>query len=389
VISRVLANKALYLWLAVATAASLAAGSSAASGRPDAGLQPTAKGKHCKKGKVLRKGKCVPKPKPGPAPLSDADGDGLPFKWEVATKVSAAASAKTPALAPLGANPGHKDVFLQIDYADEVIRKDMSCAELNRVVTAFADAPVPNPDGRDGISLRVDAGVSCPGHRYDLGESRVFRAGSCPGSSATINSLRFPADRIRAFHFAGFSPLCGASGEGGSAAFPGVTIAVFTSGGEFAHVLMHELGHNFGLNHDEYLPQRLSSMNIRLLASADGGTGSETVDYQRFRAPALDEHQLSEAAGISAPPLAHRFLIRHYCADFAFGPTFVSAWPGDGPIDWNCNSPPILLPGQSPTIDPGTVAADVNGDGKLTVLPAVPNEWLALDYGAGGQVGPR
>ena len=132
-------------------------------------------------------------------------------------------------------------------------------------------------------------------------------------------------------------------------------------------------------------------MNSRLLFSDDGEDGpvAEAVDYQRFRAPALDEHRLSEAAGISAPPLAHRFFIRHYCADYAFGPSLISAWPGNGPIDWNCNSPPILLPGQSPTIDPGTVAADVNRDGELTVLPAVPNEWLELDYTGGGQIGLR
>lgn len=36
----------------------------------------------------------------------------------------------------------------------------------------------------------------------------------------------------------------------------------------------------------------------------------------------------------------------------------------------------------------GSKAADINGDGQLTVLPAWPNEWLRLSYRSGGQIGP-
>jgi hypothetical protein len=40
-------------------------------------------------------------------------------------------------------------------------------------------------------------------------------------------------------------------------------------------------------------------------------------------------------------------------------------------------------------IDPGAVAADINGDGQLTVLPATGEEWSTLDYRSGGKIGPR
>jgi hypothetical protein len=294
-------------------------------------------------------------------------------------------------LASLGADPNHKDIFVQINYANESIRQNMSCSELDLIVSAFAGAPVSNPDGRSGINLHIDAGVTCPGRDYDLGGSKIFNAGPCPGSNATMQAVAPQnAGRDGAFHVAGFSPLCGQDGAAGVGEQNGTRLAVFTNGAEFAHVLMHELGHNLGLDHGIETPNRFSSMGRRLYFSADGfGNPVEVVDYNRYELPALDEHNLSEAAGISAPPQAHGLYVRHYCAEDELGPTFRSAWPADGPIDWNCNSPSILVPGEPLTIDPGFVEVDVNGDGQLTVLPASHNEWLELDYASGGQIGLR
>jgi len=394
-----------------------------------------AKKKHCKKTQRLRKGKCVRKPKPKPPvprpdPLSDADGDGLPYRWETAAtsprqrctskqrlrngrcvprckkgrklkrgkcvkkkkpakrrRATARVSIAPASVAPLGADPNHKDIFVQINYASEALRQNAACSELDAIVAAFANAPVANPDGATGVNLHIDAGVSCPSRSYNLGGSAIFDAGPCPNLSATFNAVELPESRIGAFHIAGFSPTCGGGGgEGGAATLHGTEMAVFTEGASFAHVLMHELGHNLGLDHPfPGQPNRISTMNTRLAVSNDGNGAAEVLDFQRFSIPALDENNLSEGAGISAPPEAHRFYIQHFCE----GQGFVAAWPGDGPIDWNCNSPEILLPGESPTIDPGTVTADVDGDGQLTVLPATGNEWLALDYASGGGIGPR
>jgi len=402
-----------------------------------------------RKGKCVRKKKPKPKPAapvvPAPPNMSDADGDGIPYAWETVAKkpapaptpakrkkctskqrllkgkcvpkckkgrtlkrgkcvkkkkrkrrkrssngrrAKASVAGITPAsVAPLGANPNHKDIFVQINYANATIRQNASCAEFDRIVAAFASAPVSNPDGRPGINLHIDAGKSCPGRNYNLGGSSIYNAGACPGTSPTFNAVNLPESRIGTFHVAGFSPTCGGGGaEGGAATFLGTEMVVYTDGPSFAHVLMHELGHNLGLDHPfPGQPNRLSSMNTRLQASNDGNGVYEVLDYQRFNLPALNENALSETAGLSAPAAARRFYILHWCAGDS---TWRDEWPGDGSIDWNCNSPSILVPPQTPTIDPGLQSADVNNDGQLTTFPATSNEWVRLSYRSGGGIGP-
>ena len=402
-----------------------------------------------RRGKCVRKKKPKPKPKPTapakPAPpdMSDADGDGIPAAWETVAKKPAPAKAPakrkrctskqrlvkgrcvkrckkgrtlkrgkcvkkgkkrkrsskrrrakksslaTPAsVAPLGANPNHKDIFVQINYANATLRQNASCAEFDRIVAAFANAPVSNPDGRPGINLHIDAGKTCPGRNYNLGGSSIYSAGACPGTSPTFNAVNLQESRVGTFHVAGFSPTCGGGGgEGGAATLNGTEMVVYTDGPSFAHALMHELGHNLGLDHPfPGQPNRLSTMNTRLQASNDGNGVYEVLDFQRFNLPALDENALSESAGLSAPPAAHRFYILHWCAG---DPAWRDEWPGDGSIDWNCNSPSILVPPQTPTIDPGLQSVDVNNDGQKTIFPATTNEWVRLNYRSGGEIGPR
>ncbi|ESQ17040.1 MAG: hypothetical protein N838_25450 [Thiohalocapsa sp. PB-PSB1] len=77
---------------------------------------------------------------------SDTDGDRLSdaaelFGWSGVD------------LATFGANPKHKDVFIEIDYYPGL--KPQSAA-IDKVVQAFADAPVNNPDGVSGINLIID-----------------------------------------------------------------------------------------------------------------------------------------------------------------------------------------------------------------------------------------
>jgi hypothetical protein len=348
--------------------------------------------KRCKRSQKLRRGKCVRRCKKGRVFKRGKKGKRgkcvkrkkAKAKRKKATR--ARASIATASVAPLGADPNHKDVFVQVNYASASIRQSLACSELDAIVAAFANAPVSNPDGQSGIDLHIDAGVTCPSRSYALGGSYVFDAGACPGTTATLLASQLPESRVGTFHVAGFSPTCGgSSGEGGVADLHGTKMAVYTDGPSFAHVLMHELGHNLGLDHPfPGQPNRLSSMNTRLAASPTGNSFDtvEVLDYQRVAIPALDENSLTESAGISAPPAAHDFYVLHYCAGI---PAWANAWPGDGAIDWNCNTPPF----GTPVIDPAPVSVDVNGDGQLTVFPATHEEWSTLDYASGSQIGPR
>jgi hypothetical protein len=358
--------------------------------QPEVVPQAAATTRRCTKKQRLRKGRCVPKKckkgqkrKRGKCVKKKGKQQGKRH----GAKAKARASAVTASVASLGANPDHKDIFVQINYASEALRQNVACGELDAIVAAFANAPVANPDGATGINLHIDAGVSCPGRNYNLGGSSIFSAGACPGTGATFLSSELPESRIGTFHLAGFAPTCG----GGGGAASSVEMVVFTDGPSFAHVLMHELGHNLGLDHPfPGQPNRISTMNTRLAVSSNGNGSTEVLDFQRFSIPALDESNLSEVAGISAPAEAHNFYIPHFCQDpDPLKSGFRNAWPGDGSIDWNCNSPAILLPPFTPTIDPGPMALDVNDDGKLSVFPATGNEWVTLDYASGGGIGPR
>jgi hypothetical protein len=340
----------------------------------------------------LRKGRCVPKCRKGKKrkghKCAKKGKKKSAKKGGGTARAHASATPSTTSVAPLGADPNHKDIFVQIDYASAALRQNVACSELDALVAAFASAPVSSPDGQAGINLHLDAGVTCPSRSYDLGGSRVFSAGPCPSVGATLQSTELSESRAGTFHIAGFAPTCGGGGgEGGAATLHGVKMAVFTDGFSFAHVLMHELGHNLGLDHPILSqPNRISSMNTRLFVSNNGNGATEVLDYQRISLPALDENNLSEVAGISAPPEAHRFYILHFCEVAGPGQgTYPSAWPGDGSIDWNCNTPGPFDP---PTIDAGVISADVNGDGQKTVLPATGNEWSTLDYASGGRIGP-
>jgi len=87
---------------------------------------------------------------------SDDDGDGLCDDWEstgIDFNGDAIVDLNLPAL---GASPDHKDLFVEIDYmvAGDHSHKPDDPA-LDMVKTAFAHAPIANPDHVDGIALHL------------------------------------------------------------------------------------------------------------------------------------------------------------------------------------------------------------------------------------------
>ncbi|HXR61293.1 MAG TPA: choice-of-anchor L domain-containing protein, partial [Solirubrobacterales bacterium] len=87
---------------------------------------------------------------------ADSDGDGLTDRWEEEGYDANGDGQVDVDLPAMGADPEHKDLFVQLD-AMKGLR--MSSAAIAKVTAAFANSPVPNPDDSAGVTLHVDNGA--------------------------------------------------------------------------------------------------------------------------------------------------------------------------------------------------------------------------------------
>jgi hypothetical protein len=120
----------------------------------------------------------------------DNDGDGLLRPWEENTgSLTDPNGVALPPLALMGADPDHKDLFVEIGYMNTnqttsnggaagvlyggVLKPHHthlpSAAALLKVGAAFAAAPVPNPDLTPGINVHFDVG-----NNYQSGEAGPY-----------------------------------------------------------------------------------------------------------------------------------------------------------------------------------------------------------------------
>ena len=111
--------------------------------------------------------------------VNDADLDGLLDRWETVSGLTDPYGVTLPDLAAMGADPLHKDVFIEAGYmfADGdpttpqldgtvLYGPDQkpahshlpTAAALQKVGAAFAAAPVDNPDLTTGINVHIDVG---------------------------------------------------------------------------------------------------------------------------------------------------------------------------------------------------------------------------------------
>jgi beta-lactam-binding protein with PASTA domain len=322
----------------------------------------------------------------------DSDGDGLCDDYEIngyplpdGTKID---------LHAMGANPNHKDVFVQVDYLFSSTHNHMLKSEANlALVQAFALAPVSNPDGTTGINLHIDCGPTCimdpvTGTSWGTsGSTQSFSTGFpesayIPFGSANpdgtwnnaqllqfINPLNpsgtfameYSLHRYHVFHYALMAHTIGG--------FPGPQVTLGYSGtvpGSWlitglalansdppvgsallqAVVLMHELGHNLGLQHGgldavNYKPNYLSIMNYAFSEYGLYYNGSDgLLDYSRFPSiPSLNKQSLNEAVGLNAGPAIPGYGTRYYCPGGIQGNStgLRNVANANGPIDWNCD----------------------------------------------------
>jgi hypothetical protein len=349
---------------------------------------------------------------------ADSDGDALLDRWETNGLDVDGDGTIDLDLPAMGADPQHKDVFVEIDYMVE----EETCQfgfcfgghshqpkpeALQIVIDAFHNAPVANPDGTDGINIHIDSGPdsimnpvsgatwgdasrsealahdnglgAIVGGQYDWSEFDTIKGvGSTPGHFAVV--------RRDVFHYVIFAHDLGGLGSvsgisrGISASDLIVSLGEWTNKvgtvNEQGGTLMHELGHNLSLRHGgdddfNYKPNYLSLMNYFYqmrglrLGGADGH-----FDYSSTAAATLDESQLDEPLGIVG--LIPSAGARYFCNS---AQQIINT--AADPIDWNCDGDATDL----------NVAEDVN-NGAGTTLTGY-NDWahIRFDGGAVGKLG--
>ncbi|HJV51069.1 MAG TPA: hypothetical protein VJ652_06410 [Noviherbaspirillum sp.] len=223
-----------------------------------------------------------------PAGVADSDHDGIPDSAK-----KAGGSYAGMDLYAMGARPGRRDVFLEIDHmqGDDPALTPRAEA-LQKLVDVFA---------AKNIALHIDAGpLYADGFdplRFNLGGGEAVEFAKCieldvsaSGPRAGCASLydykaaHFDVRRRLAFHYALFASsqnLDGSAGSSGVAELLGNDIVITLGGYRLgsgstasqnmlinlqAGTLMHEFGHNLGLRHGgfedaNYKPNHTSVMN--------------------------------------------------------------------------------------------------------------------------------
>ncbi len=241
----------------------------------------------------------------------DADGDGIPDSAETRGGTFAGMD-----LWAMGARTGQKDVFLELDAMAStdpgiIPRKEA----LDIVVAKFK--------GRQ-IHLHFDAGDRFPGS-YDLGQrdatvpfSRCItfpREEGCEGDLLAYKARYMEVRRRGIFHYVLFGSTqnpSGADGSSGLADLVGPSLLVSLGGWGFrtepaamlnklvnsqAATLMHEFGHNLGLEHGgneplNYKPNYFSIMNylyqLQGLSNPATATAGDRFAYWNFDKPTDD-----------------------------------------------------------------------------------------------------
>ncbi len=243
----------------------------------------------------------------------DTDGDGLLDGEEV---FGTAGGVDLPAM---GADPCRKDIFVETDWTDDSFdigshSHRPTTSVVNAIVGAFANSPVPNPDGSIGINLHVDYGQggAFTGGNFISGSPAFIVFGS---EFNSLKAIHFDPDRKGYFHYSIFTHRYNSSTNNSSGVAEinaddfMVTLPFSpTSTSAVSKTMMHELGHNLNLRHGgfenrNYKPNYNSVMNYRFqFPGIDGGDcnsiGNGIIDYSIGTRIVLNENNLDESAGV-------------------------------------------------------------------------------------------
>lgn len=288
--------------------------------------------------------------------VADTDGDGIGDGDEV---LGTTGGLNLPAL---GASPVKKNVLLEYDWFAESLECGAhnhrpTPAAIAMVKAAFANAPVSNPDGTSGIALIQDYGQggAFTGGNLVADADGVLAGAVFDAEFQNYKSANLAPARAGYFHYVLLPHRYDtSSASSGYAEIVGddliVSLYCANSDQNVANTIMHELGHNLGLQHGgsdsvNYKPNYNSVMNYAYqFPGVDTNCtppGDGLLDYSRNRRNTLDETAIRESLGI--------------CDNV--------------PWDFNGNG----------SIDAGTIHADVNFDAFESTLTDF-DDWANLIY---------
>lgn len=348
----------------------------------------------------------------------DSDGDSLSDGAEVnGMLVHGAGVGGAPALLDLraaGANPLHRDLFVEIDYYAGLAPN----AEVRRMLQeAFANAPVRNPDGKTGITLHLLVDDEITGH---LALPTLGDAGTIDESPDAfpqdvwrdfkkIKDAYADPTRHAAYHYALFAhSIREGTGTGVSFQIKGHDFAVTLGHADHpsdlmvAGTFMHELGHNLGLHHGgtrhiDLAPNYLSVMNylyqnkglVRRTRPKTRATvlyheedtpledGYEAfIDYSRFRLQEISEWMYAESTGLAPVRESDRAALADYGIRRCLARGMVWYDPTRG-VDFDLDG----------DISSEVFERDLNCDSRGEVFPASQNDWDVLVFDGAGSIG--
>lgn len=341
-----------------------------------------------------------------PAGTLDADGDGIPDSAESSGGTYAGID-----LYSMGARVNQKDIFIELDAMSStdpgVIPRSES---LQKVVDAFS---------AQSISVHFDAGNSFSSSfsvaSFNLGQgSNIVPYESCvtldqSTCSSNTSSRRSIYDwksdnmdlrRRNIFHYLlmGNSQLAnGAAGSSGLAELNGNDFIVTMGNWGFtttpgsslnqlvnmqASTIMHELGHNLGLQHGgneakNYKPNYWSIMNYMYQLNGLDASPAGASAYQRWRKEKGDGSPTLCSLANSPCGTPSQFLMSYSDgtssslneAALSEAVNIGRGSSGGAYADWNLSG----------TLTAGSVSRDLNGDSALNTLSDY-NDWANIAY---------
>ena len=195
----------------------------------------------------------------------DSDGDGLPDVWEKNGFDANGDGTIDVNLPALGADPYHKDLFVECDWMSAATPDTSIWASIE---SAYANAPVLNSDGTQGIVIHIDHGQAGAGGgggtiipfadriRYD---DLTPTPGFSYVNFHTVKTHNFDANRLNIYRYCvfawdnGHTPTSSGQSEDIWCNDFFVSLGSWGADGQRADfqvgTFMHELGHTLSLRH--------------------------------------------------------------------------------------------------------------------------------------------